>query len=325
VKVESPPLRLILGSGRSGTTWVLDCLAEANGLRPLFEPMHPSETALAAQYAYQVLAAGDNNEELRRYFLELAGGGVRSGWIDYRGPKGLLFPHPKRFMTRGFPKRWLLGWKYYLRNRRKFADAAMRDAVLIKCIRANLFAGWLSRDVGFRTVLVVRHPCAAVESQCRLGKPWDPTQVLERYRTNQRLHDVTEGRYLKFLNSELTKVQALTLNWIIENQWPVERAKEDGYSVVFYEDLLLNPESVWPYLCDSLGLANVPDTGLLRKPSQQAADKSADHRQLLRGARWRTELTPEQLDSIQNLLDATDCTIYTTDAVEPTMRWNNTG
>jgi len=34
-------MKLIAGSGRSGTTWVLDALADANDLRPVFEPLHP--------------------------------------------------------------------------------------------------------------------------------------------------------------------------------------------------------------------------------------------------------------------------------------------
>jgi hypothetical protein len=325
VRKDSALLRLILGSGRSGTTWVLDCLADANELRPIFEPLHPSESAVAEQYAYQILAAGETDQALERYFLDLAAGAVRSRWIDYRGPNGILFPHPSRFLSWRFMKAWVREWRKYLDDREALRPATKRSQTLIKCIRANLIAGWLSRSLGFRTVLIVRHPCAVVESQFRLRRIWDPKAVLERYRANRKLHELTGERYVKPLNSDLSTVQALTLNWIIENQWPVERSREDGYSVVFYEDLVLNPGSTWRRLCNSLELANVPDPALLQKPSQQAALKSTDHKKEMSGPRWRTGLTPEQLDSIQDMLDATNCSIYRTDTVEPTTRWNIQG
>ena len=316
-------MRLILGSGRSGTTWILDCLAEANNLRPIFEPLHPGESVLGTQYAYQILAASDTDETLERHFLDLAGGGVRSRWIDYRGPKGILFPHPSRFMTWRFVKAWVREWRKYISEHEKLRLATKRERTLIKCIRGNLMAGWFTQSLGFRTVLMVRHPCAVIESQFRLRRVWNPTAVLARYRANRRLHELTKGRYVELLNSNLTTVQALTLNWIIENQWPVEHSQEDGYGVVYYEDLLLRPESSWRNLCDSLELVNVPDAALLRIPSQTMAVKSEGYHNELSDPRWRKGLTPKQLDTVQDLLDATDCTIYRTDEVEPMNRWDS--
>jgi hypothetical protein len=49
----SDPIRIIAGSGRSGTTWVLDALAEANALRPVFEPLHPLAIPQARPFAYR--------------------------------------------------------------------------------------------------------------------------------------------------------------------------------------------------------------------------------------------------------------------------------
>ena len=58
--------RIILGSGRSGTTSVQDCLAQANHLRPIFEPLHEGESELGRRFAHRMLAAADENEELER-------------------------------------------------------------------------------------------------------------------------------------------------------------------------------------------------------------------------------------------------------------------
>lgn len=309
--------RMILGSGRSGTTWVLDCLAEANELRPIFEPLNPSQSTLGYRYACRAMASSDSDDTLERFFLDHASGRVRSRWIDYRGLDGLLFPRPARFMTKGFAMSWLRAWQTYIHDRRVLRPATRHKVTLTKCIRANLMAGWLTRTVGFRTALVVRHPCAVVESQIRLGKPWDPTFVLGRYRADRRLHEVTDGLYLDLLNTKLTTLQALTLNWIIENQWPVEQSRQCGYVVVHFEDLLSRPATAWPYLCDSLELKRVPNSTLLNKPSQQAAVKPARHGQQWLQPRWRSHLTPDQLGAIQGMLDATNCSLYRTDEVGP--------
>jgi hypothetical protein len=309
--------RVICGSGRSGTTWVLDCLAEANELRPIFEPLHSSESELGARYAYQVLLAGERVPDLELFFEELAAGRVRSNWVDYRIPRGLLLPKPTNFASWRFTKSWVREWRKHLEVRKKLSIAKKRNNTLIKCIRANLMAGWLQNTMGFRTVLLVRHPCSVIESKMRFLRVWDPTHIVDRYRANQKLHDLTDGRYIKRLNSSLTTTEALALNWIIENQWPAERSSSDGYAVFYYEDLLSKSEVTWQRLCNELHLKIVPNSSLLRKPSQQAALRHQDHRKEIDEPRWRKSLTTEQLKSIQALFDETNCHLYNVDRTKP--------
>ena len=166
---NSPP-RIVLGSGRSGTTWVLDCLAEANGLRPVFEPLHPKESEIGAKYAYDVLTSSDDADDLATYLTGIAAGEIHARWIDYRGPKGLVYPNPRLFGSLESARRWLSGWRKYRRRKKKLKGAMDRTEVLIKFIRGNLMAGWFSKKMGYKTVLVVRHPCSVIESQLRLGK-----------------------------------------------------------------------------------------------------------------------------------------------------------
>jgi hypothetical protein len=316
-QVSESPARLILGSGRSGTTWVLDCLAEANGLRPVFEPLHPRESDVAAVFAYGILEAVDAAPELEEYFAEIASGGVHSRWIDYRAPKGLVFPRPRQFSSVGSARRWFSNWRKYWKRRRKYSAATRRSHVLIKCIRANLMAPWFAGRLTYKTALTVRHPCSVVESQLRLGKVWDPTPVSTGYRENGHLHEVTNGRYLSLLNRDLTTVEALTLNWVIENQWPVEQSAEHGYAVVFYEDLLDDDGSSWQSLCDALALSKLPGKELLRKPSQQAASKSSFNSTSSKAPKWQKGLSADELSRIQRILDDTECNLYSTNSAGP--------
>jgi hypothetical protein len=311
--------RIILGSGRSGTTWVLDSLAEANELRPVFEPLHEKESELGKRFAYGLMEPGDCDEALERYFMDLSEGKIHSRWIDYRGRTSLLFPNPSRLLTFRGRRSWRFVWRKYLRDRPALRAAARRPVTLIKCIRANLMMGWFEQDLGFRTVLIVRHPCAAVWSQYGNNSKWDPAWALERYQSNRRLHELTDGRYLPILSSKLTKLQAHTLSWVIENQLPVERASEQGHEIVCYEHLLSNPSVAWQAVCKALDLPNVPDTRLLSKPSQQTYIDAGKVREDKREARWRKSLTRQQLAEIQGILDAGGFNFYNVSSEEPTL------
>lgn len=171
-------------------------------------------------------------------------------------------------------------------------------------------AGWFAGKLSWRTAFIVRHPCSVVESQLRLGKVWDPTSVLDGYRNNTRLHELTNGRYLELLHKKLTRVEALTLNWIIENQSPIERSHVDRYKVIFYEDLVERGESSWPILCDCLGLPQVPSEEMRRMPSQQSAQAARSDNEQFRLPSWQKRLAPEQLKQVQTVLDVSGFTLY---------------
>ena len=142
------PGRIILGSGRSGTTWVQDCLADANELRPIFEPLHEAESDIGRRYAYAILRPGDREEVLEHFFMRLAAGQQYSRWIDYRGRNDLLFPALSKLMTIHGLKSWTRLWRRHLRDRSQLRASVQRKETLIKCIRANLMAGWFAKELG---------------------------------------------------------------------------------------------------------------------------------------------------------------------------------
>jgi hypothetical protein len=178
-------------------------------------------------------------------------------------------------------------------------------------------AGWFVGKLSYQTVLVIRHPCAVVESQLRLGKTWDPSAVRAKYRDNIRLHEITNDRYRELLSADISTVEALTLNWVIENQLPMERAGLDGYSVHFYEDLVGGEERGWARMCRSLDLSTVPAPDVLRKPSQQSDPASTLTRKDFSSPGWRERLSAAQLAEIQGILDLTKFKAYRADSNEP--------
>ena len=308
---------MILGSGRSGTTWVLDALAHANSLRPVFEPLHEGETAIAARYAYAAIQPWERCELLEAFLADAAAGRVHSPWVDYRARTPALFPRPNSLLKPGNLLSWYYTLKRYFRVRAELAPLMRSNETLIKCIRANLMASWLATKMGFRIVLLVRHPCATIESRFQIGDIWDPKPILARYHSDTGLHEQTDGRYFELLNAPLTRIEGLTLLWVIENQLPVANASSHGYAVSFYEQLVSNHQGAWSGLCVALNLENVPSLDRIRKPSQQSSKDFDPARLPVHTPRWRETLTAEQLAQIQGILDTTGCDLYHVNSVRP--------
>ena len=301
--------RLIAGSGRSGTTWMLDVLAQVNGMRPIFEPLNPTAVPAAASFANQYIDPDDEMPELKQFLDGTFNGEFHSLWTDYRIRPPMLKPHLSTFFSPGKLKKLYLEWRSA--GKRYLHYGAMIDnaPVLVKIIRGNLMLGWLRRQYDARIVFVVRHPGAVIESRLRINGPaWDPEPVLASYRNRVLMGELAD-RYAALLGARLAPAETHTLIWCIENQFPMERAVADGYPVVFYEHLLADGRQQWQRIVDALAIERSPyGEKILSKPSQQSA-LGRLKRQKVKGS-WIDRLTSSDGAAIQRILDATGVTAY---------------
>ena len=149
---------------------------------------------------------------------------------------------------------------------------------------------------------------------------WNRSKVFAGYRDDEQFKLITGGKYDRFLSRDLDIVASLTLAWVIENQLPVVESLDLGYDVYFYEDLLHSDAEIWSRVCQSLDLDVVPAPELLAKPSQQTSLSASGLPKTRRWdePRWRKTLSAEQLRTIQNVLDETECNLYSVSSVIPT-------
>src|SRR5690606_40579166 len=111
--------RVIAGTGRSGTTLLLDTLAEANGLRAVFEPLHPAGLREAAPFANRWVAPDAEWPELERFMARALSGRYLGPWPDLRTRPDRLFA-PSQPHARVGQYRRLLGRRArYLPERRR--------------------------------------------------------------------------------------------------------------------------------------------------------------------------------------------------------------
>ncbi len=295
------PIRFIAGSGRSGTTWVQDALASANKLRPIFEPLHPYVTDVGRRYAHRALSADEEHAELKEFLLSVCAGRGPRLWTQYRQQRRWLLPPPAEFSSRQDAGRTSRHWAKFLREFPRMTAHGLRREPLIKCIRANLMLPWIARQLPCRIVFIVRHPGAVIESELR-GR-WNAKFAVDRFRDDQRLHELTADRYRSLLSKSVSTVEALAIRWVIENQWVIEVAAMHGITVIHYEHLRSTQGDAWAGICAALQLESLPDRGTLVRPSQQSGSrrKAVPLAQAER-PRWMRALTVEQSAEIEGVL-----------------------
>jgi hypothetical protein len=304
---------IIAGSGRSGTTWVQDSLAQSNDFRTIFEPLHPVGVPASSRYSNQYVDAKEDAPALKKFMDQVLSGQYPSIWMNYR-----IRPDRLNVFHVGIEKSIINLIKLF-RHYRKY-HLKGHNGIAVKFIRANLMLSWLARQYDYPILFVTRHPCAVIASRINLGgKDWASMKMLKQYQSNQDIVDLIKCEFGLNINQTFSTIQALTCVWCIENILPLQWARVAGYTVTSYESLLRNPETEWQYVTHGLGLPHAPDKSLLELPSQQASSG-------MRGARftdshlarWRKVLNADQIGEVSSVLELFSYAGYTVDSNMPT-------
>ncbi len=310
--------RIIAGFGRSGTTWVLDVLAESNELRPIFEPLHPASIDGAERYAQRCFLKADRRTDLYDLLDPYIRGNYRSLWVDYRIYRKNLVPTLESVMSWGAFK----SYAHFLLNSKsdyiKYRAQKSHRRRIIKFVRANMMLGWLQENFNARIAFLIRHPVAVVSSQMRAAKGWNISQRISVYRNDERLLSEINEATKTLLFTSLDDVKSYTLSWCIENHVALRQCRENGIHVCHYEKLLSSPEEEWSYLLTALDLSIYPSENLISRPSQQAWGKKAKDENLVRQYdSWLKAIEDEVKDKIQHVLDETGMDIYSVKSADP--------
>ncbi len=248
---------LLAGSGRSGSTWVSDVINARNDLRTIFEPFHPQRVALCRHFPRRLYLRPDSAPaEYVEPIERILAGRIR-GWPDAQNR--CLWPRGR----------------------------------LIKVVRAQLFLRWIAvRHPEVALVYLIRNPFAVVAS--RLAVRWraplrwfleQPELVEDHLAPHRARLEAAESRFERHM-----------LMWCVENFVPLRQFAAAPLYVLFYENLVSDPEASTRALYEHLGLRFAP--ALLREisiPSVVSRPDSAVHSGEDRLASWRKHLEPPQI------------------------------
>jgi hypothetical protein len=260
-------LIFVAGTGRSGTTWLLELLDAGHRNRVIFEPFRPAHGLLGDRRLPRYVRPEDDDPEVTQFVRTILLGKFKSNRLTGRDNERLIS------------------------TRR-----------IIKDVDSNLRLGWLRAQFPhFPIVYIIRHPCAVASSRQRLGNELSIDEYLEE----SALVADHLAPYVDALSQLRTPFERAVAYWCIENYVPLRQIDEGlDLVTVFYEDLVTDPGSTLERVFGALGQS--PDRAAyesLAKPSLttwRENDPLASPAQALDD--WQRRLTAGELDAARELV-----------------------
>ncbi len=216
---------ILAGTGRSGTSWLLDVFSLLWHYRPIFEPLHTQQVPEAKGLLRLYLTSEETHSQLREHLEKVFWGKPENAWI--------------RWMHMGITTNTPLSRKslQYVYNLPKYRFWAKNRVV--KLINGNLLLEWLQENFDVSIIFVIRHPCAVVASQKKMG--W--ASGLDCFTQQKKLVNDYLNPFLPLVDSVNNLTENFTLRWCIENYVPLTQARKGRINIIplFYEDIVMNP------------------------------------------------------------------------------------
>jgi hypothetical protein len=203
--------RLIIGSGRSGTTWLQELACRAGSLRPVFEPFHAVREPTFSDVPFgRYIRPETVDLGLRRRVEDVLSGRFRSEWQDH------------------------------------LSRPAVYRGRVVKEIRNLLWSGWLTRNFPqVPTVYVIRHPLAVASSARALE--WRP-EHFERMAGQSELFE-DHLQHVGATAGELrTNWQRALAAWCVENIVAFRTLSGTGAQLLIYEEAMSQPDILRGFL-----------------------------------------------------------------------------
>jgi hypothetical protein len=271
---------LLFATPRGGSTWFMELVCSQPGFRYCDEPLNVRSVEIrrvSGIGSWEELYSADAGERLERYFT-----GLLDGSIDFRNPTPFR-PH-YRFFTR---------------------------RVVAKVIHGGVDRiNWFRDTFNARILYVLRHPIAVSLSRQEL--PFLAHFLTSEYTRHFSREQVKLAR--EIIDSG-TRLQRGVLAWCLHNSVPLRDAADD-WTVVTWEQAVLQPLPVIERLCDRLALpepdrimrhVHVP-SGVIHKSdaSTQALlrEASSEERQSTLVRKWSFTVTPEEATRAMQILEA---------------------
>jgi hypothetical protein len=229
----------------------------------LFEPFRFDRVQEARDFVYPCYLRPNNNDE--RFIAaarKILTGKVHSQWIDKEN-------------RAIFPKRRL-----------------------IKDIRINMLLKWLHNHFPpVKIVFLVRHPCAVVESWLAARFGMGPVS-LDRLSADPWFVADIGGTILAEYRKAEPGFESLVFFWCASHWVPFHQLSKDEVHLLFYEDLLLDPDVELQRLFSFLGQTYSQNNALkmLTRPSSTVRLTSAGAARDFKFDSWLAHVTPCQLE-----------------------------
>jgi hypothetical protein len=271
---------IIVGTARSGTSWLSETIASQHRYRILFEPEHETRTKKGHLLCDQWIANINDSRKANYYLKQVFANRVDCDWIAQSSNRKF-----KMHLLPFIPKKYI-----------------------IKFVRANLLAKHMNENFEIPVIHMIRNPYDVLHSQLRANFPWLVDMKLFVGQTNLvKLIKDFSGINIEEYQS-FSKLQILTLRWCIENVIPLELLEPYQYKhqIVRYEDLYKDINYFYK-LCETFDLTQIKGVeDLYRSPSTKTHKNSS----IVTMADKRVFFNTDEFAKINQILDAFQTRLY---------------
>lgn len=258
---------LLVGSGRSGTTWLSDIINYRNEYRYIFEPCHPQKVAAAKTFGNRkYIRKDDKNPQYFEAANKIFSGEIRNFWADNFNAK-------------------------YIANKR-----------LIKTIRMPLMVHWIYENFPSMPIIcLVRHPIPTALSAVKFNL----FVRLEDFLSQEELVSDYLLPFMEPIKKAIhgDEFEKHLYAWCIENYVMLKQINDINIHLIFYEELCIEPETEIKKIFNYLGKEfDDKVLELISRPSTVSRGWSAVKKgtDLLHG--WRKEVERRQMDKAIEIL-----------------------
>ncbi len=268
---------LVIGSARSGTSWLSEVLNANLEYRLLFEPFSRQEDH---NPAWRLVPRDNLYLRPKQMFAHIGlvnqifSGNITNEWVDRVKPNNYS-----------------------------------SERLLVKDIRLNQMIGWVQRNFpDITTILIVRDPRSTAFSQAELGYGGGEAKYREYLRRKRMLGDMFTESQISVLSSASSLFQMNVAKWAIENYVAIRQLNNAQKTTsVYYETLASEPDREYKRLAGFCGHDFSDKTRkMILKRSSTASKKSVtDAASQSFNQRWQQYATKQDIEYVDKLLSVT--------------------
>ncbi|WP_033956519.1 sulfotransferase domain-containing protein [Psychroserpens jangbogonensis] len=272
---------VVVGTARSGTSWLSETIAQQFRYRLLFEPEHETRTEKGSLICDQWIETKAEAVKAHKYLHRVFSNQVDCNWIAQNSNRKF-----KMHLWPFIPKKYI-----------------------IKFVRANLSARYINDVFDIPVIHIIRNPYDVIQSQKQVNFPWlfDLSIFSNQKHLVQLIQEKFNYDITQYKN--LTDTEKLCLRWCIENVIPLEvfNGYQNKSAVVKYEDLISNIQEFYD-LCDTFSIEPIVNLkSHYRTPSSKTHPESG---LLTNKKQSTTKITPQDRADVNKLLDIFETQLY---------------
>lgn len=271
---------IIVGSARSGTSWLAETIAAQHRYRLLFEPEHEFNTKLGKLICDKNITPKNASPQIEKYLSKVFSNRIDNDWIAQCSNRKY-----KRHLWPLIPKK-----------------------IIAKFVRANLAAHYMNTHFQIPVIHLLRNPYDVLHSQQRVKFPW--LYDLGYFRQQEELVELVFSKFAIDLKDvhKYSEIEILAVRWCMENLIPLQVRDPYSYKskIVYYENLR-NDISLFRELCRFFELQPIKDlSDKYNVPSSKTHPGSE-----IRGAiRKQSKFSSQEYREINSILDTFECELY---------------